>query len=323
MALPLLLAAGAGILGGAQYLMKRQDQARANSMFSQMQSDLANSALSAQDQNQILARAQNAIDNDSFWNRQMVTSQLENLSGYALQADANKRATFAANQFAMQQQMVRDSFARQDQMDADYNRDLGEFQQVQVARDQALASLGDGHNSADKIAALYNFFSIIDPGRAVQGNEAALFNSVGGLSAKGENWWNGLFGKGINDTSREEILQAIERQYQPKYENAQRVKSYYDRQYKDYWNRGYRFVDPAGSLGIRWNDQPRNFNGSGGGGGGGGGNPDPKPGDTVTGPNGQTLTITEPRSLWDDLWQMGRNTGQPPLQGFGSARGEF
>lgn len=182
----------------------------------------------------------------------MVSSQL----GQMQDGVVNMHSAFvqAARDRNIQSQLAnaQTGFARQDQLDADYNRDLATFAGVQSAYTKALASTEAGSNTADKIASLYNFFSVIDPGRAVQGNEAALYNNIGGLSAKGENWWRSIFGKGIDETTADEIRQAVYKQYQPEYERAVRQKNYYDSVYQKYWDAGYSVISPRGSLGIDW-----------------------------------------------------------------------
>jgi hypothetical protein len=103
MALPLLLAAGAGILGGAQYLMKKHDQREAQNSFLDLQGQLRHSALDPSTQNQILATAQSMLDNDSFFNRQSVNSQLQNLQNQSVTAHQSalfQQQNLAANQMA-------------------------------------------------------------------------------------------------------------------------------------------------------------------------------------------------------------------------------
>ena len=92
MALPLLLAAGAGILGGAQYLMKKYDQREANQSLMNLQNQLPRSALDPSTQEQILATAQSLLDNDSFFNRKSVNSQLQQLQNWSLMAHRDSLA---------------------------------------------------------------------------------------------------------------------------------------------------------------------------------------------------------------------------------------
>lgn len=103
MALPLLLAAGAGILGGAQYLMKKHDQRQANNSFIKLQGQLQDSALAPSTQDQILATAQSMLENDSFFNRKSVNSQLQALQNGSItahQAALHHQQNLAAQQAA-------------------------------------------------------------------------------------------------------------------------------------------------------------------------------------------------------------------------------
>ena len=110
-------------------------------------------------------------------------------------------------------------------------------------------------NSADAVAALYNFFNILEPGGRVTENEDGSFTGIGGTGSKFANWMNGIRGNGLDDTTRKQILSAINNQYGSQLDRARKQRAYYDKQVESYNNQGYNVNSPVGSLGIDY-DSP-------------------------------------------------------------------
>lgn len=259
MALPLLMLAGAGILGGSQYLLKKQDQKRADGMFGALQSQMQNSALPPMIQDSILARGQDMIANDSFWNRSMVSSQLDQLSNNAMVANNN----YVMQQQEMAQQMKiasgqaqrERSFQLANEVEADYNRDLKDFGTFQDSYAKGVRAL-ESNSSADAMAAVYNFFNLVEPGGIVRDGETAQFRDVGGTKSKIVNLLNGIQGKGLDPRAARELQTAMRNQYLDRYGRAKRQRDYYQERIDGYRSAGYDVWSPVGSLGIDYGYNP-------------------------------------------------------------------
>lgn len=252
MALPLIAALGAGILGGGRYLMNRADERKAQGLAATAESFLANSTLAQAAPGQamgILNAIQGELQNDSFLDTGSA-ARVQSLMDAAMAQNANIEQGQAQ---AAQQAAIRNfdrSTAVTNQLDQDYNRDLRVFGSVvQPAFRQALSAL-ENPNSADSVAALYNFFNIVEPGGRVTENEDGSFTGIGGSGARLANWFNQMRGEGLSENTREQIISAIWKQYQPQFERAKRQKSQYERDLRRYGQQGLDVRSPVGRLGI-------------------------------------------------------------------------
>lgn len=250
MALPILLAAGAGILGGGQYLLKKMDERRSASLLDKFQAQLPATQYGQQNYEQAMDMARMIADSGGLLNR--TSGDLSSFMTQYLQGAQNQDAL--AHQRAVEAANLNfdRSTAITNQMDQDYNRDLGTFgNMVQPAYKRAMDAL-EGNNSADQIAALYNFFQIVEPGGRVTENEDGSFTGVGGSGSRLANWFNALRGDGLDEKSRQQIIGAIHRQYKSQYDNAERRRYAHERRLREYQNQGYNPMSPVGNLGIDW-----------------------------------------------------------------------
>jgi hypothetical protein len=263
MPLPLLLGIGAGILGGAQYLMKKEDDRETESLLAQMQAQAPGTALgSAGYADPYLAAAQRTADNAGFF--ETSSDRVQSIYDKLLFDSAQYQQQQAQKQAERAWQMQQSSIGITDQLDQDYNRDLKSFGQiVQPAYRQAMAAL-ENPNSADSVAALYNFFNIVEPGGRVTENEDGSFSSIGGAGAEIANWLNKMRGEGLSGATTDQIKKAIYNQFKPQYERAVRQRQQYERDLEYYGNQGYNVRSPIGRQGIDWT-APQVSSGGGGG----------------------------------------------------------
>lgn len=252
MALPLLLAAGAGILGGAQYLMKKGDEREAASLLDGY--DFSLPGLQGQQESAWMDnQAGSLMDRELGFLNASKAQQAQQLR------DLHQQRFGQINQgmAAQQKQHYANSISRSDQLDADYNRDLKQFGGiVQPAYQQAVNALGPGMNSADSVAALYNFFNIMEPGGRVTENEDGSFTGIGGGGAKLANWFNKMRGDGLDGETRKQILDAINNQYRPQLERARKQEQFYNNRMREYGDMGLDVQSPVGSLGIDYLTDP-------------------------------------------------------------------
>ena len=239
-------------MGGAQFLMKKRDDKDAQSLFDQ--TDFA--ALPGLDGADAAARyqvqAQSLLDQETSFFDAGKAGRMQDLRA-AYNSEFGARNDHLQ---AMEKQNYERSKHWSDQLDQDYNRDLRAFGSVvQPAYQQAVRALGPEMNSADAVAALYNFFNILEPGGRVTENEDGSFTGIGGTGSKFANWMNGIRGNGLDDTTRKQILSAINNQYGSQLDRARKQRAYYDKQVESYNNQGYNVNSPVGSLGIDY-DSP-------------------------------------------------------------------
>jgi hypothetical protein len=247
-----MMAGGMGLLGGGRYLLNKEDDRRAANTRAGLESFLASSAIPQAQQMGILNQAQLNEQNDSWLNLGN-NARTQSLLDYAMQADSQYRELGAQQARAAQQRITDRGFTLSDQLDADYNRDLKVFGGVvQPAFQKALNALDEGATSADTVAALYNFFNIIEPGGRVTENEDGMFQSIGGMPSQVSNWLNQIRGKGMDSETRRQILDAIWKQYQPEYMRAKRQRDQYQRDIAAMRKQGYQVRSPIGRLGINY-----------------------------------------------------------------------
>ena len=94
--------------------------------------------------------------------------------------------------------------------------------------------------------------AIIEPGGRVTQNEDGMFTSAGGLSARFTNWLNEAAGEGLSSKSIEEIRDALNRQYVPSWEAANRARVTLEQQMERMRASGRNVQSPIGNLGIEW-----------------------------------------------------------------------
>lgn len=263
MALPLLMAMGAGILGGGQYLLKKQDQRKAQSLIPDVQSAIANSPFAGTQYGmQIENYAQAMAEDGSLLNRN--SGQIQALMGTVAnntlayeqnqQAMAQEAAIRSGQaQQAMQNRMADRAFSLSDQLDQDYRSDLEDFGQFQDSYRKGMNAINT-NSSADALAAAFNFYNLIEPGGIVRDDERGEFKSVGGAGAGFANLLNEIKGKGLTPKSRKQLEQAMNNQYKPRQERARRQFDYYQDQVGRARRAGYNVASPIGSQGIDWSE---------------------------------------------------------------------
>jgi hypothetical protein len=245
MALP-FLAMGLGLLGGKAYLQSKEDARTADETLQQAESWLANRPDWAAQNAGYLEQLENLRTNQGFFSDDtgLAQSYLQNMQRdydtQQAQAEADKARRIAAT----------------NQFDQDWARDVGQFAEVvQPSFQKALLALEDP-NSADSVAALYNFFNIIEPGGRVTENEDGSFRGIGGSGGRIANWLNEMRGEGLSDVTRDQIIESIWKQYTPEYERAVRQKGYYEKLMETSQGMyGQGIQSPIGRQGIDWSLQ--------------------------------------------------------------------
>lgn len=252
MALPLLglLGVGAGILGGGQFLLKKMDDRRSESLLGDLQSAVANSGQFGQLYgDRFLHQAQALADSGNLLNRTSggVQSLLQNFQSGAMQ-------------YAMQQQQreleMANAYSKTNEgrfrdLQTRYNSELSDFAEVQTQFKAAFNAL-DNPSNLNGITALYNLFSILEPGGRVTQNEDGTFTGLGDAGNRFANWMNEWMGEGLSEATRQEIMDSLYAQYNPRWLRANNVKRWYDNEIKNMSQSGYNVRSPVGSLGIDW-----------------------------------------------------------------------
>lgn len=258
MALPLLLAAGAGILGGAQYLMKRQDQEVAQNKLNDFASQLQSSSLAGtQAGEQLLAAGQSRIDNDSFWDRGRVSGQIDQamdaLSNFNTSEMINQRNRVAQSGVAQRNALMQGNQQISAQLQDDYSRDFKEFNNVQNLERAAINALNSGDREGTLFAA-FNIAKLLDPASVARESETGAIINSGGASNNLVNAILAFQGDAANPKTRQNLLEAIQQQTQPRYDDARARQQWYRDTINEYNQRGYDLISPIGSQNIR--DEP-------------------------------------------------------------------
>ena len=260
MALPLIMMAGAGILSGAQYLLKRQDEKKGETMLADFQSDIYNGPMAGTQMGDWYAnQAQQAVSTRSGFFDEMATPRLEELqNAYGTQLN-----TMQQNQQAAQASMA-DRFSQTNTgiantLSNQYNADLKVFAETQNQFKSAMNAL-DNPSNLNSVTALYNMFNLIEPGGRVTQNEDGTFSGAGDVGNRFSNWLNEMQGEGLTPDTIEEIRDAIWQQYSQRYEQSVRRKQYYEDEMNKLSGEGRNVRSPIGRLGIDWslNQMPNN-----------------------------------------------------------------
>jgi hypothetical protein len=165
MPLPLLLGIGAGILGGAEYLMAQQDQKRAQSLLAQTNSNIqntpwgqsgaaapyqaatsalvANAGMFDRPYEQVAQLAQYAPQANDIWlehqrQQALAAEQQQYARGQDTQAQANWGQTFAANQ---EQNQIGNQMERE-RLNAMHGQNAAALAGAQATREGALLGAG-------------------------------------------------------------------------------------------------------------------------------------------------------------------------------------
>lgn len=217
MALP-FLALGLGLLGGKAYLQTKSDTRESNSLLNEMEGFLASNPDFAQANPQYQHSMETLRNNQGF-----LSDDADMASSLLTRMRSDDQLQRAQAEKTQEQQL-----AIQNQFDQDWARDVGQFTEViQPSFQKALLAL-DNPNSADSVAALYNFFNIVEPGGRVTENEDGSFTGIGGSAAGFANMLNKWRGDGLSDETRQQIMTSIWKQYTPEMERAQRQKVKYE-----------------------------------------------------------------------------------------------
>lgn len=255
MALPLLLAAGAGILGGTQYLMKRQDQEVARNKFADFSSQLQSSSLAGTAAgDQLLAAGQSRIDNDSFWHRGKVSTQIDqamtSLSNFNQAELLRGREALMQSQTAQRNAMLQANQQVSAQLQDDYSRDFKEFNNVQNLERAAVNALNSGDREGTLFAA-FNIAKLLDPASVARESETGAIINSGGASNNLVNAILAFQGDAANPKTRQNLLEAIQQQTAPRYEDARARQKWYQGAINEYNQRGYDIISPIGSQNVR------------------------------------------------------------------------
>lgn len=269
MPLPLLamFAAGAGLLGGTQYLRAQADQEKAQNTFADLESLLPNTSLPPEAQMGILNRMHNMRRNSevgplSMFNDQS-SSQAQSLLDFTMAADQQWRqqgAQIQAQQQAamlqQQREMQQKALGLSEQEQTNYEQVMGDYQIVNPMYQRFLSAI-DQNDSASIAMMAFNIMNILEPGGIVRDEERGMFRGFGGTGSTISNLLNEAQGKGLNAKSRQQLLDAVAAQYQPIHEQALRARDFMQRKVSDYQKLGYQVSSPVGSLGLDFGVEPR------------------------------------------------------------------
>ena len=254
MALPLLMLAGAGLLGGGQYLLSKMDEKREAGMLSDFReyatnSPLANSGMA----DGLLNQLESTADSSSLLGR--TSSQTQSLINDFQQKDFAFQQAQVAGQQANGTAAFNAAMTQSSQLQDDYRTDFQQFAEYQNVVGGIKGAL-EANDSANTLASVFNFFNILEPGGIVRESESGQYRAQGGTSQQWANWMNDIQGKGLTAKTAKQIWGAVQNQYTPRYEQAQRKKGAYDRRLEELRAYGVNAINPSGSQGINWEIDP-------------------------------------------------------------------
>ena len=250
MALPLLLLAGAGILGGGQFLLKKMDDRRKQSLFDGFQQQLQGTGQMQDPMAQAaLGQAQRMVDDGSFLERN--SGQLENLINNYGYAQAQAQAAEQNRLAQMQDAYSQTNIGIAQDLQTRYNSELSEFAETQTQFRAAMNALENPSN-LNSVTTLYNLFNILEPGGRVTANEDGTFTGIGDSGNQFANWLNQMTGEGLTQDTIKEITESIWQQYAPRLERARAVKGWYEGEMQALSGAGRNVRSPVGSLGVDW-----------------------------------------------------------------------
>lgn len=259
MALPLLMMAGAGILGGTQYLMKKQDDEKVQSLLPDFNSAMASSPFAGTPGAMMMEqKAQRIAQDDSFFASNKsgeIESMLDNLQGATFQ-----QQQMAANQYAQSRQATAArAFGLSDQLDTDYRRDLGDLSTFQDTYRKGMQAL-QSNSKADILASAFNFYNLIEPGGIVRDDERDAYQATSSAATNFVNLLNDIQGKGLTESTAKQLANAMTTQYKPRYDRGQRQLGFYQERIGQYRKAGYDVASPVGSQGIDFQYGAQEYN---------------------------------------------------------------
>jgi hypothetical protein len=240
--------AGAGMLGGGQYLLSKMDEKREKGMLSDFReyassSPLAQSGLA----DGLLSGLESNAANSSLLGR--TSGQTQSLINDFMKMDTEFQQDQMQLQAEMQDAYSKSNLGQAEQLQTNWEQAQKEFGGVQKQMQSAMLALENPSN-LNSITSLYNLFAIIEPGGRVTQNEDGTFTGTGNGGNRLANWANEWRGEGLTPASIKEISESLWAQYTPKLENARRVKSFYENKMSQIQASGRNVQSPIGSLGI-------------------------------------------------------------------------
>jgi len=251
MALPLLMLAGAGILGGGRFLLERQEAQLRTQQAEQAQGYLEQylqgpGAALAQADPQAGAAAAVQLAADPG-NLTAILSGLEN------------RRTAIPGQLSQQQAAnMAQTVEATNRLQTDYTKGLGDLAATQDAYKRGLAAF-EGGTQSDAIAALYSFFQTIEPGGRITESEQGQFEGHGGISNQIAGMLNSIRGQGLTAKTRQEFSETLGRLYAPRYQRGRQQLRAFEQRIQNRIDQGLNVnrSDVIGGLGIDFDFGPQ------------------------------------------------------------------
>lgn len=250
MALPLLMMAGAGILGGGQYLLKKMDDRRSESLLGDLEAKVqASGAAGTTLGDMYMSAGERLASGNTLLQRN--SGEIEDLLGGFDMAMLQQEQQQAAQLAQMQDAYSQTNMGIARDLQTRYNSEMSEFAETQTQFRAAMNAL-DNPSNLNSVTTLYNLFNILEPGGRVTQNEDGTFTGIGSGGNRVSGWLNDMQGKGLTDATIKEITDSIWQQYAPRLERAREVKKWYDGEMQAIGGAGRNVRSPVGSLGINW-----------------------------------------------------------------------
>lgn len=210
MALPLLLLAGAGILGGGGYLLKKADQRRAESMLGAFEEQLANSPFANTPYGQQMQQmAQGIVQNNSLLDgsasqdiESMMAAVTNNTLGWQ-----NAQANRAVQSGALREQ---NAMAYQNDVQADSRAARERWGGIQNTARSMVELIDTGQaNAFEATRLIYQYLDLLAPGEIkTEADINAIANAGGAIGALAQKW---LTAMGSPDVVNDQFLQGLRR----------------------------------------------------------------------------------------------------------------
>lgn len=246
MVLPLMVA-GAGILGGASFLMGKYNERKAENSWDKLEQQYQGSSLFGTPGGEaVMQHARNQIDDAGFFDwAEGTPNSFIDLTGQSFVQKA------LADQQAQAANMARaevDAIARGDHLAERWYQENSKEIDAQMAT-QGLLDVLERGDSASYAQSMLMWAQSMGMG-ALQGPDQKIVEGVGGVPSWFARAFNGLVdgtGKTWTKEDAEEIARSVTAAYNPRYERLQRAKGVYNDLWKKAQHR-YQNINPAANV---------------------------------------------------------------------------